>query len=420
MIISSIDLHKGKAVQLKQGRKKMLERDDLLTLAGEFSKFGEIAVVDLDAAFGNGNNDAAIQQICQVAECRVGGGIRSIDRATEILGLGAEKIIIGTKAFEKNRVNHQFLKSLCSVIGKNRVVVAIDSFEGEIVVHGWQRRTGLNFETVLKEVENYTSEFLFTCVEREGMMKGTDFGLIKDLRAATDLPITAAGGISALHEIEKLSRLGVNVQLGMALYTEKISLPHAFMASLRWDKDLIPTVTVDTGSQVLMLAYSSRESLGRTFETGRVWYFSRSRNKLWMKGETSGNFQKFLKVRTDCDGDALLMTVDQKGNACHTGTYSCFGNKAFSLKELYDVLLDRMKNPSPESYTSSLTEKALGKKIMEEAEELAEARKKEEIIWETADMLYFISVLLAKKDVPLDAVFQELKLRRRTPKKEKE
>lgn len=418
MIIPSIDLSCGKAVQLRRGREKALERDDPLVLAREFSKFGEIAVVDLDAAFSTGNNDALIRKICQIAECRIGGGIRSIDGARKILSFGAEKVIIATKAFEQNSVNHDFLKVLSSAIGKNRIIIALDSLYGEIVTQGWQSQTGLSFENVLQEVETYASELLFTCVEREGMMRGADIDSIEKLKAATDLPITAAGGISTAGEIEELSRLGVNAQLGMALYSGKISLPDAFIASLQWDKELIPTIAVDTASQVLMLAYSSRESLEKTFETEKVWYYSRSRKELWMKGQTSGNFQKFLKIRTDCDGDALLVTVDQKGHACHTGKYSCFGNKAFSLKELYDVIRERLVNASPYSYTSSLTDEKLKQKIKEEAEELVDVDEKEGIIWEAADLLYFISVLLAKKGVSLDEVFQELKGRRRTLKKD--
>lgn len=419
MIIPSIDLSCGKAVQLRQGREKVLEKDYPVALAQAFSKYGEIAVVDLDAAFEEGSNDATIREICQVAECRIGGGIRSIDRAIEVISYGAEKVIIGTMAFEDNGVNHDFLKALSSAIGKNRVIIAVDTLYGKIVTEGWRSKTELNFNTVLREVKTYASEILFTCVEREGMMKGTDFDSIKRLRAATDLPITAAGGISTLEEVENLSRLGVNIQLGMAIYTGTISLPDAFIVSLKWDNDLIPTITTDVASQILLLAYSSRESLEKTFETERVWYYSRSRKQLWMKGEISGNFQNFLKIRTDCDGDALLITVDQRGHACHTGNYSCFGNRAFSLKELYDVIKDRLSNPSSGSYTSTLTEEMLREKIMEEARELIEAGKNEEIIWEAADLIYFISVILAKKGISLEAVFNELKRRRICPKSSK-
>ena len=413
MIIPSIDLREGKAVQLRQGREKVLERDDPLDLAQEFSIFGEIAVVDLDAALGTGNNDAVIRRICQISECRVGGGIRSIDRAVEVISWGAEKVVIGTMAFKDKGVHYDFLKALNSAIGKERVVIAIETFFGQIVTEGWRRKTGLGIKTVLEELEPFASEFLFTSVVKEVLIKGADFDSIKELRTATDVQIIVAGGIATIGEIENLSRLGTNIQLGMVLYTGKISLEDAFLSSLEWGNGLIPTITLDTASQVLMLAYSNRESLEMTFKTGRSCYYSRSREKLWMKGEISGNIQIFRKIRTDCDGDALLMTVDQKGHACHTGKYSCFGNKGFSLKELYDVIRKRIENPTSSSYTSKLTEEILKKKIVEEAHELVEAEKSENVIWEAADLLYFIHVLLAKRDVPTDAVLKELQRRRR-------
>lgn len=416
MIIPSIDLSSGKAVQLRQGKKKVLENDHPISLAHEFSKFGEIAVVDLDAALESGINDAAIKEICHIAECRVGGGIRSIKKAKRIISLGAEKIIIGTKAFESSAVNHEFLKKLVSCVGKNRVIVAVDTLHGEIVTRGWRLKTGLKLHSVLKEIEPYVSEFLFTCVEKEGLMKGTDFEAVERLRASTDKPITVAGGVSTLEEIEKLAKLDVNIQLGMALYTGKISLLDAFSASLNWGSTLIPTIAIDTASQVLMLAYSSRESLKKTFETKKAWYYSRSRKQLWMKGETSGNIQNFLNIRTDCDGDALLMTVNQEGEACHKGSYSCFRGKEFSLWELYDVVNERISAPSPSSYTSKLTMKKLQGKILEEAKELVDSESKEDMIWEAADLLYFICVMLAKKGVPLEAVFKELKRRRKASK----
>jgi len=417
MIIPSIDLKQGKAVQLKQGRKKVLETSDVLGKAEEFAKYGEIAVVDLDSALDKGQNVDLIRKICRFTECRVGGGIRSLDKARKVLNLGAEKIIIGTRTFKGNKVNHEFLKSLSSMIGRDRIIIALDSFEGRIVTHGWKSQTGLRFDSVLDEIKPYASELLFTPVEKEGMMQGTDLESIKKLRKIIDLRITAAGGISTLEEIEELSRLEVNVQLGMALYTGKISLTEAFTASLKWDKVLIPTIAVDTNSQVLMLSYSSQKSLKKTFETGMAWYYSRSRKSLWMKGETSGNTQKFLKIRTDCDGDALLVFVDQKGVACHTGKYSCFGDRDFSLNELYQVIQNRLSKDCSFSYTSSLTKEKLEQKIEEESLELVKAKNRDEIIWESADLIYFITVLLAKNHVSFKDVLNELKRRRRTPKK---
>lgn len=420
MIIPSIDLVDGKAVQLKQGKEKVLEREDPESLAEEFGRFGEVAVVDLDAAFGKGDNEVLMSRICAIAECRVGGGIRSLEKAERILALGAEKIIIGTRAFQGNRVDHNFLQKISGTAGRDRIILALDTLNGEIVIEGWKQKTGLTWDSVVKELAPYASEFLFTCVEREGLMQGTDRDTVQKMAQATPRPMTAAGGISTLEEIAELSRTGVNIQLGMALYTGEIRLPEAFVASLDWSKGLIPTVTVDESSQVLMLAYSSKESLLKTFATGNAWYFSRSRVKLWMKGETSGNIQEFLKVRSDCDRDCLVLKVRQNGFACHTGSYSCFGVRKFSLEELYGVVRERIDKAEPESYTAQLTINDLAAKIREEADELIDAKEKEEVIWEAADLIYFLTVLLAHNGVSFEHVLKELKKRRRTKRFQRE
>ena len=413
MVVPSIDLMNGKAVQLKQGREKVLERDDPLTLAKKFDCFGEIALIDLDAASGTGDNADLIKKICRSTDGRVGGGIRRLEKAKEIISYGATKIIVSTMAFEDDAINHEFLNRLNSAIGRNRIIIAIDAMNHEIVTKGWRHHTGINVFDAAKELEKYCAEFLFTCVEKEGGLKGTDVNAIKKLRKITPNKITAAGGISTIEEIRELSEIDVNVQLGMALYTGKIKLEHAFIESLNWKSNLIPTIAQDAAGQVLMLAYSNKESLSKTFETGNVWYFSRSRNKLWMKGETSNHVQEFLKIRTDCDRDALLVTVKQAGVACHTGSYSCFGDKQFNLDELYEVIKARIEHPGPGSYTAKLTDDLLTEKLLEEIDELVAAEQRDEIIWESADVLYFMTVLLAKNNIQIDDVLSELRRRRR-------
>lgn len=413
MIIPSIDLSRGKAVQLKQGREKVFENEFPSKVAEQFSKYGEIALIDLDAAFEDGHNEHVVKNICQWASCRVGGGIRTIEKAKRMISYGAEKVIIGTKAFHEKGIDENFLKALKSAIGKERIIIAVDSLEGEIVTHGWKKKAGFGLSDVLEEMKPYASEFLYTCVEKEGLMKGTDLKLFKRIRNRTDLQITAAGGISSLEEIQFLSSLQINTQLGMTVYSEKFSLADAFIHSLDWEKDLIPTIAIDQRSQVLMLAYSSRESLKKTFETGRAWYFSRSREKLWMKGETSGNVQDFLKIRTDCDSDALLLWVKPKGVSCHLGTYSCFGDRRFQLEELFDVIKNKLEKNPKNSYTAKLDISTLKGKIIEEAGELVRAEKKEDVIWEASDLMYFMSVLLVKNNIKLADILNELKRRRR-------
>ncbi len=324
MVISSIDLMDGRVVQLRRGKEKVLEYDDAISLAQDFNRYNEIAVIDLDAAMGRGDNFTIIKELFKIADCRVGGGIRTVEKAREIIRAGANKVIIGSMAFDKKEINRRFLGQLQKEIGVNNIVVALDTYNGQIVTHGWQESLGISLLNVVKKIEPFAGEFLFTFVEREGTMQGIDLELAKQIREITTKKITVAGGVSTLEEIKILARMDIDVQLGMALYTKKIRLDEAFIECLNWKTDLIPTVTQDISGTVLMLAYSNVESLRKTFETGKMWYFSRSRQELWFKGKTSGNIQELVKLRADCDRDAILAVVKQNGSACHTGNYSCF------------------------------------------------------------------------------------------------
>ncbi len=225
MIFPSIDLMNGKVVQLVQGKRenKKVEIDDVLGVANKFSKY-EIQLIDLDAAMGKGSNLGVVKILCAKFRCRVGGGIRDIVRAREIIRAGAKKIIIGSAAFKDDGINVLFLKLLDKFISKDKIIIAIDSKDGKVVIKGWKESTGRNPLKVVKELEPYCSEFLYTYVDKEGMMEGTDFSTLRKLRYITDNEITAAGGIASMEEVNKLERLGVNSVLGMALYTGKIKI----------------------------------------------------------------------------------------------------------------------------------------------------------------------------------------------------
>ena len=414
MLIPSIDLMSGKAVQLIQGRDKALERENPLKIADDFGRFGEIAVIDLDAAMGKGENEEVIRELCRRASCRVGGGIGTVEKAKKLFSYGATKIIIGSKAFKDGEINSEFLKELAAEIGKDRIQIAVDSFNGEVVTKAWTNKTGIDVVEAVKMLEPFCGAFLFTVVEKEGKMEGTDISLLRKLKSATKNPITIAGGITTLEDVKQISSTNSEMQLGMAIYTGKLRLEEAFIDSLDWEKSsLIPTVATDESGQVLMMAYSSKESLKKTFETGNVTYFSRSRNELWTKGATSGNLQKFKKIRMDCDRDTILIEVEQTGNACHLDRYSCFGDRNFSQKELLNVVKERFADPKPGSYTAKLTDNLLREKIMEEADEVCTADNRENKIWEVADLLYFLTVYMAKENITMNEVMNELQRRRR-------
>jgi len=224
MIIPCIDLMDGKVVQLVQGREKALEGDSPLVMLEKFKAFPEIQVIDLDAALGRGSNDALVRLVASRAAVRVGGGVRSIERAQTLIQQGARKVIVGTAAFHADGINHGFLRTLAGAIGRERLIIALDSKDGRIVVKGWRESTQLTAEQVLAGLEPYCSGFLCTYVDKEGMMQGTDLDWFRRLRAASALEITAAGGITTLDDVRALLAMNVHAALGMAIYTGRLDL----------------------------------------------------------------------------------------------------------------------------------------------------------------------------------------------------
>jgi phosphoribosylformimino-5-aminoimidazole carboxamide ribotide isomerase len=225
MIIPCIDLQDGKAVQLVRGRKRALAVDDILGLLDRFRSYPILHVIDLDAAMRKGSNARWIKRLCREAKLkvRVGGGIRTPARAERILSWGADKVIIGSAAFKNGRVARRFLGELAGRVGSKRVIVALDTEGGRIVVRGWKERLRLRPAEVIPELEPYCSEFLSTFVDNEGTMKGTDIAGFRRLRGATKFPITAAGGIRSMREVKALEAIGMNAAVGMAIYTGRLA-----------------------------------------------------------------------------------------------------------------------------------------------------------------------------------------------------
>ena len=422
MIISSIDLKDGKVVQLKQGKDLMLERDNPDELIAEFDRFGEVAIIDLDAALRNTKPDGStvnttiLKSLLRRGNVRVGGGIRDAKKAKELLSLGAEKVIIGSAAFAladgTPGVNTAFLEAMAQAIGREHIIVSVDARDGKIAVKGWTESAGIDVIEGAKAVEPYCSELLFTCVEREGTMTGINMDLVKRLRGAVKCRLVVAGGVSTLEEIVALEKLGCDVQLGMALYTGKVSLKDSFIYCLNWEKvDLITVVAQSETGEVLMVGFANRDAFEKTFDTGKLTFWSRTRQTLWTKGETSGNTLEVIRLRADCDRDTVLATVRPNGPVCHTGAWSCFqtvSDRPYSLPFLSSVIADRFANPRPGSYTATLTAERVREKVMEEAEELTEAEDKDEVIWECADLIYFVNVLMHREGVSWQNVLDEL------------
>ena len=214
----------GKVVQLVQGKEKALEGEAPLVMLEKFSAFPVIQVIDLDAALGRGANDGIVETLAAHATTRVGGGVRTPERARKLLEQGASRVIVGTSAFTKSGINHTLLKSIRAEVGPDKILLALDSKGGRIVVKGWQEATTLIAEDVISELEQYCGGFLCTYVDKEGMMQGTDLDWFARLRAATKHEITAAGGITTLDDVRALLAMNIHAALGMAIYTGSLSL----------------------------------------------------------------------------------------------------------------------------------------------------------------------------------------------------
>jgi phosphoribosyl-ATP pyrophosphohydrolase/phosphoribosyl-AMP cyclohydrolase len=405
MIVPSIDIMGGKAVQLRHGREFVLDAGDPHEWIERFAICGEVAVVDLDAALGSGSNSALIRELVRKAPCRVGGGIRTRDAALAWLDAGAARIVIGTAATPE----------FCAALPRDRILAAVDNVGGNVVVDGWRTSTGRDALELVAELAPVVGGFLLTQVDREGAMGGFDLSLVtRAVAAAGDARVTAAGGITSADEIAALDRQGADAQVGMALYTGVLSLGAALSAPLKETATgLWPTVVSDERGTTLGLVWSNRASLSRAVDERRGVYWSRSRGELWVKGETSGNTQELRAVRIDCDRDAVQFIVRQEGTGfCHRGTRTCFGD-SFTVDTLERVVRSRLRGADTGSRTRRLIMEPglLGAKLREEADELAREDAIDGVIHEAADLVYLIVTAVTRSGGSWSDVERELERR---------
>lgn len=405
MIVPSIDIMGGEVVQLIGGEELALTSGDPFELLDRFSLVGEVAVIDLDRARGEGNNTELIRDLCRRGPVRVGGGIRDEAAAIEWLDAGARRVIIGTAASPE----------LVARLPADRVIVALDNRDGEVLTHGWRETSGRDVFDRIEELLGLCGGFLVTAVEREGRLTGVDLAHAKRLVDATgEARLTIAGGVNSAEEIAALDAIGADAQVGMALYTGGLSLADSMAAILDSSGGLWPTVVVDEHGVGLGLAWSDGESLTTAIETRRGVYHSRRRG-LWFKGETSGATQELLSIDLDCDRDALRFRVRQSGSGfCHLDTRTCWGEDR-GLGAL-DRTIESISVERPDgSNTVKLLDDSalLASKLTEEATELGSAASHDEVVSETADLLYFALAKARSAGVSLEEIEAELARRSR-------
>lgn len=423
MLIPSIDIMNGRAVQLVRGERLELDCGDPLELASRLSVLGELAVVDLDAARGTGSNLELVAAIASRYPSRVGGGVRDESTMRRLLDSGARAVMVGTMA----------TPGFLSAFPAERLMAALDNDGGEVLVQGWRARSGQKVLERAAVIAPYVGGFLVTDVAVEGSLGGADVRGAADLVSALrslGFPgsVTVAGGITSAAEIAALDAAGADAQVGMALYKGLLDPAEALAACLRSDRPdgLWPTVVCDEDGVALGLAYSDAESLKAALAERRGVYRSRARG-LWRKGESSGATQELLRVDADCDRDALRFTVRQAGPGfCHRGSRTCFGpsgpagfgGEARGFRLLSETAARRLaeltSGEAPAgSYTARLYSEPglLAAKLAEEAAELAEASGPERAASEAADLIYFAAVKLAREGASLEDAARVLDLR---------
>ncbi len=222
MLIPSIDLMQGKIVQLIQGSKKALEFTDFEEWIQRFSRYPLVQLIDLDAAMGKGSNRALVEQFATRLPCQVGGGIRSLAIAEDMLRAGARRIILGSSLIRNGEIDAEFAQRLARQIGSERLVFAVDSRGGKVSIRGWRQSTEISPADMMCALEPWCAAFLYTHIDTEGLMQGIPFDVVADLRRATARQLIVAGGIRRSDEIDRLDAMGVDAVVGMAIYTGQV------------------------------------------------------------------------------------------------------------------------------------------------------------------------------------------------------
>ena len=467
-IIACLDVRNGRVVK---GTKftDIKDVDSPEKLAKFYSDNSVDELVFYDITASNEERKTSLEFVERVARVinipfSAGGGVSTIEDFKYILRKGADKVSVNSAAVR----NPQLIREASMAFGSQCVVLSMDvkkNDEGSwsVYVKGGREKTELDaIDWAVTAAELGAGEIVVNSIDEDGMKNGYDLELLSRITSVVNIPVIASGGAGKKeHFLDALQKTGVDGVLAASVFhfgeikvpelkqylkengaeirmpeaapqkKESPSAADADISMISFGKDgLVPCICQDakTGA-VLMLAYMNEQSLRLTLEKKRAVYYSRSRSELWEKGATSGNTQKVRAIYYDCDADALLIKVEQTGNACHTGAYSCFFNRVFDdlgvsadpgssvFGELYATVIGRKNDPSEGSYTNYLFDKGLDKilkKVGEEAAETIIAAKnqdRQELIGETGDLIYHLTVMLAEKGISMDEIEQELKSR---------
>jgi len=414
--IPTLDISNGQAVLVRHGQVYQILGDPM-----EKAKFISIGthfqIVDIDAAMGTGSNKELIKKIVQQYPCYVGGGIRTYQDAIDFLNSSARRVIISTA-----------IDTLITQIPKERLIVAFDvDKDNNVFSKGRTDKMSENLFQLIDKYGNSIDMMTITFHHAEGTCQGIPYDQVKEIKNYItqknfNIKLVCAGGIATIIQIDKLIRLDVIPQFGSGFWNGMFTLGDIFQCistyclEKKWvsfnSVKLIPTIVQSIDGQVLGLVFSTPETLKLSLDSRVATFYSRDQNQIWIKGATSGNYHRVYAVHYCCDGTSIRFVVD--GNMfCHLGTKSCFGHtdpSRASLKSIQSNVQEKLKNANLNSYTQKLLNEPfkINSKILEESQELVCATKQDDVVYETADLLYFTLMNLEKHGINIQSVENEL------------
>lgn len=395
MFVPVIEIQGGKAVSRPAGGQPVPLEEDPLELARRLYRYGELAVIDLDGSRGEGDNIEIILQICREADCRVGGGITDFQKADLILRGGARQIIVGSQ------VNRLVIERF----PRQRILVALDNRPDPSGLDEWRVPEDSDAVNTALALARVVSGFVYG-------FGNADMENFRALQGKVDRPVLAMGGFGSAEDIKALDRSDVDCLVSPAR-AESLELEELFADLLDFETSngLIPTIVQDTARQVLGLFVSNHQAVVQTLKTGNLTFWRSQRGDVVAKETSTGDKYPLVTVRVDPRRRVLLYTVVATGAIDPSGNYSSFGEKTFSLETLEDVLKSRLQKPPSSSYTQQILASPEGvvDQIVHQAKELAQAKEQRQMVWETADLIYYLLVNLIRQDIPLASVFNELR-----------
>ena len=395
--------------------------DDAVSVADSFSANGADEIIIMDLSYDDASHDEAIGIIRQITKALdtpviAGGNVKRVEDVKKYLYAGAKAALLD----ESRESNMIMMKEVCDRFGKDKIALIYRAYDKDVIQLAKDNEIAFVF---VKDGVSYKE----AVADFDGIPAIVETSVLFDEIIAFDLVAGISGSIISTTDYDFMKKKHELTKNGIVMNTFTSSIP---FSDFKLNKEgLIPVIVQDYKTdEVLMLAYMNEESFNLTIETGRMTYFSRSRNEIWVKGVTSGHFQYVKELSMDCDLDTMLAKVYQVGVPCHTGADTCFFNTLVKkeydesnpmrvFEDVYNVILDRKKNPKEGSYTNYLFDKGIDKilkKVGEEATEIVIAAKNpdpQEVKYEISDFLYHVMVLMAEKGVSWKEITKELSRR---------